>query len=148
MKTLVSLILLGTMLAFAPSVTAGGKKAPKNLCLEWESESIYHQLSIEQTGKIYDRDNRLKTYVITGIDQYGIITGSGYIPRGSTTLLATYGGMHNGDTLSTYQLQYNITTKSGTIDYRYDVPPGDAIITGTDRVYFKGCRQLEVPPAL
>jgi len=146
MRTVLPLLILASVLAVAPSAVAGGKTPPQDLCLEWESDSTYHQLSIQQNGRIYDKENRIKTYVITGIDQYGIVTGSGYVARGTTILLATYSGMHNGDALSAYQLQYNLTTKSGTIYYRYDTPPDTEPVTGSDRVYHKGCRQLSIPP--
>jgi hypothetical protein len=61
-------------------------------------------------------------------------------------LLATYNGMHNGDTIANYQLKYNLATKSGTIYYRYDNPPDNEPIIGRDTVYKIGCRQLRVPP--
>jgi hypothetical protein len=125
---------------------AAKKKPPKDICFEWESDSNYHQLAIERSGRIYDKDHKIKTYVITGIDQYGIITGSGYVARGTSILLASYSGMHNGDSISTYQLQYNLTTRSGTISYRYDDPPDNELNTGSDIVYYIGCRKLNIPP--
>jgi|GEM_PF-1657662 len=146
MKTILTVLIVGSMLAIAPSAIAAKKKPPKDLCLEWESNTQYHHLAIEQSGKIYDKNHSIKTYVITGADQYGAISGSGYMTRGTSTLLATYNGMHNGDTISNYQLKYNLKTKSGTIYYRYDVPPDNAPITGNDTVYNIGCRKLNIPP--
>jgi hypothetical protein len=146
MKTLLSLVIIGAIFVITPSAIAGSPKPPDRLCLEWESNSNYHHLSIDSSGKIYDKDNKIDTYVITGVDQYGIITGSGYIARGTRTLIATYSGMHSGDALSTYQLQYNLTTKSGTIYYRYDVPADNEPITGNDIVSNIGCQQLNIPP--
>lgn len=145
MKKLLSLVIIGAFFFITPSAIAGQRRAPSRLCLEWASNSNYHHLAIERSGRMYDKDHKIETYVITGIDQYGIITGSGYIARGTTNLIATYSGMHNGDALSTYQLKYNLTTKSGTIDYRYDVP-GDTLSTGRDIVSNIGCQQLNIPP--
>ena len=146
MKKILVGLTIATMLVIAPSAIAAQKKPPKDLCLEWESNSNYHHLAIEQSGKIYDKDHTMKTYVITGVDQNGTISGSGYIARGTSTLLATYNGMHNGDTLSNYQLKYNLTTKSGTIYYRYDAPPDNEPVTSRDTVYKIGCRKLNIPP--
>lgn len=146
MKTAVTVLIIGLLCAITSSAMAGQPKPPDTLCLEWENASYFHHLAIEQSGKIYDKDYRIKTYVISGIDQYGVIVGSGYIARGTSTLLATYSGMHNGDTVSNYELKYNLKTKSGTIDYRYATSTDTAIVTGNDTVYNKGCRSLDIPP--
>jgi len=146
MKTLLTLVMIGAFLVIAPSALAGRPKPPSRQCLEWGSNANYHHLSIDSSGKIYDKDNMIVTYVITGVDQNGVITGSGYIARGTRTLIATYSGMHSGNALSTYQLQYNLTTKTGTINYRYDVPPAQEPVTGSDIVYNIGCKSINLPP--
>jgi len=146
MKKIQALLTFVTILAIAPSILAGNNKPPDRLCLELESGSIYHHLSIDKGGKIYDKSHGIKTHVITGSDQYGTVTGSGYVARGTSILIATYNGMHSDDTLSNYQLKFNIKTKSGTIYYRFDDPAQSTPHTGSETVYKTGCQSLNLPP--
>jgi hypothetical protein len=137
--------MIMTMLALAPSAMAGQPRPPDYLCLEWQSDSSYHHLSFRQIGRIYDKNFRIKTYAITGRDQFGLISGSAYVERGSKTLVATYSGMHTGHIKTSYDLTYELNTEIGTIDYRYDNPPDNTITTGTDTVNRTKCKKLNIP---
>ncbi len=141
MKTLLSVIILGVMLAIAPSAIAAKSKPPGYLCFEWESDSQYHHLSFKQSGRIYDKDHRMKTYAVTGRDQYGLISGSAYMARGTRTILATYNGMHSGGTVSNYQLEFDLRTDTGIIYYHNENPSG----TGSENVIRVKCKSLNLP---
>lgn len=145
MKKILTAVTIAALLAIAPSSMAGQERPPAYLCLQWQSDSSYHHLSFTQCGRIYDKDFRIKTYVITGRDQFGLISGSAYVERGSKTLVATYGGMHTGHITTSYDLTYELNTEIGTIDYRYDNPPDNTLTTGTATVNRVKCKSLNIP---
>jgi hypothetical protein len=146
MKQLLPVVLLAVMLAIATSAMAGSKSKPPNtLCLEWKSVSHYHQLSFTAIGNIFDDKRKLRIYAVAGVDQYGIISGSGYVIPDTKILLATYSGMHSGDTVSNYELEYDLKAEEGTVYYRYDTPPNNALVTGSDSVYDTQCKELNLP---
>lgn len=144
MKKLSLIAVFGLMLAFAPSALAGKNKPPDYLCLEWETGSQYHHLSFKQVGRIYDKDHRMKTYVVTGRDQYGLIAGSSYIARGTKTILATYTGTHSGGIVSHYQMEFDMRTDTGIIYYQ-NIPPGGPSTSGSETVYRIKCKSLNIP---
>ena len=146
MKQLLSVVLIVVVLAMAPSAMAGNiTKAPDRICLEWTSVAHYHQLTLTSIGNIFNDKRRLRIYAVAGIDQYGIISGSAYIIPDTSILYATYSGMHRGDTISNYELKYDLKTEDGTIDYRYDTPPDNTLETGSDSVNYTKCKDLNLP---
>ena len=146
MKKILALLTIVSILAIAPYAIADRIKPTSPLCLEWASDTTYHHLSIKNSGKIYDRGYAIFTYAVTGSDQHGAISGSGYVVRGTPILLLTYSGMRSNNTISTYQLKYNIRTKSGTIYYRYDDPALSSPVIGSGTVEKIGCQSLDLPP--
>lgn len=146
MRKILTLLTIVSILAIAPYAHARRVKPPKRLCLEWAGEANYHHLSLDRGGKIYDRGYAIKTYTVTGSDQNGAITGSGYVARETPILIVNYTGMETDNTIATYRLKYNINTKSGTIYYRYDDPLLGSPVTGSDSVYKIGCQSVSLPP--
>lgn len=146
MKKILALLTVVSILTIAPYAFANRIKPTSPLCLEWSDGETYHHLSIKKDGKIYDKGYAIFTYAVTGSDQNGAITGSGYVVRETPILILTYSGMRSNNTISTYQLKYNIRTKSGTIYYRYDDPALSSPVTGSDTVEKTGCQSLDLPP--
>ena len=105
---------------------AGGPKAPKTLCLNLSSSAPNQRLAFKSAGTILAANGKVKTYIITGRDGYGVIDGSAHIIPGTSILQATYTGMHgqaNG-TRSTYELFYDLETAGGEIHIRTDFSNG------------------------
>jgi hypothetical protein len=123
MKKTLAAIALVAMVFIASSAMAAGVKVPKLLCMQWTAYSDIHQLSLKSIGTVRDGDTKVKTYIITGTDQYGLIHGTASISPGTTTLYATYCGMNqsgSGDAISNYELFFDLTSGSGTLNYRFD----------------------------
>ena len=85
---------------------------------------------------------KVTTYLITGRDNYGLLSGTGYVDPGTTTLKATYSGMYDGNTVSNYELVFNLESGSGTAYFRYDNPPNNTLNIGTDGVTSVDCTTL------
>lgn len=140
-KVLAGLAVL-TFICIASSAMAAGVKVPKTLCLDWASYDFNTQLTFKSTGTIYDQGAKVTAYAINGRDDYGLLSGTGYVDPGTTTLIATFSGMYDRNTVSNYELVFNLETGSGTVYFRYDNPPNNTLYIGTDGVTIADCTTL------
>jgi len=146
-KILIVLTVLVLFVSISPAM-AQKVKIPKLLCIELTSQGEIHQLAFKRVGRIMDKGATVTTYTITGCDQFTVISGSGYIIPGSTTLHATYNGQYelSGSThrLCSYELFFNLTTNSGEIRSRFDFEDGTRG-TLNSLVEIKNCSTVSIP---
>lgn len=124
MKKLLLGITVLSFVLFASSAMAAGPKVPKALCLDFTGYSDTQQLVIKSLGNLPSTGGNIKMYAITGnINWHGShpVAGNGYVVPGTTTFRATYSGLTDylNNTVVAYDLSFDLTTNSGTVNARY-----------------------------
>lgn len=155
MRKIMAVLTVAATLIITPLVLAAELKVPKLLCIDMDNYPDKHQLAIKPSGPIYDPIGNPKTYTIAGRDQYGVISGSGYVMPGTTIFYANYSGTHifphkglNSDGIpqnSTYHLVIDLTKKDGAglIDFTFQIPEyqGEEINTLSS---FSNCSLVDI----
>ncbi|MGD9579363.1 MAG: hypothetical protein AB7Y74_14090 [Syntrophorhabdus sp.] len=150
MKKLLLGIAILVFVAFASSVMAAAPKVPKNLCLDFDTYSDYQILLLKSVGNLPTLDGNLKMYTVTGFVSTPIdapVQGSAYVLPSGTTLHATYNG-HMGASQNSpisYELFFDLATKTGTIYYHYEAADGASAIHGTDTLTAADCKTRSMP---
>lgn len=123
MQKLLPLMAIAILFVITSSAQAGGVKVPKELCIVPSGPGARVQLlAFKAVGKLSDVNGKTKIYSVTGLDGYGVMSGSAIIDPDTSLLRATYSGQYglaSGATYS-YELDYDLETGSGTLYKRVD----------------------------
>jgi len=135
MRKIITCLTVALILAIAASALAGRIKMPKELCiLPAGPAARVQRLAFKAVGKLSDVNGKTTIYTVTGLDGYGIMSGSAIIDPDTSLLRATYSGQYglaSGSSFS-YELYYDLETGSGSLYKRVDPASGDASVGNLD----------------
>jgi hypothetical protein len=133
-------------------VAASGSKPPSSLCLDYAGFSDFQMLSIKSAGTLKTVDGTVKAYSVNGFSFNGDglpVSGSAYVLPGTTTLVASYTGLH--DAVSTfpsqqnsYTLVYDLATQSGAVNVLFNHSDASAFTQSGIPVTSTSCDGLQV----
>jgi len=148
MKKLFLGIAILSFIVFTTTAMAAAPKVPKNLCYTYSTGYYHHQLLLKPMGTVPTSNGNVKMYTIIGNDFSGgdnPIHGTGYVEPGTTIFHATLNwlGFTTTYLVASYELLYNLESKTGNLYYRYDRGNG-TIDTYTDTATTVDCKTLVI----
>jgi hypothetical protein len=140
-------VVLALCVAVPLRSLAASPKPPKNLCLDWDTFTDSNVLFVKAVGAVKTAPGKVKFFSISGSAFNGStfpVAGAGNLE--GNVFHATWQGTANSVGQCSFEVLYDLTAGTGTINYHYDDDAG-GVIEGTDTVTGVDCATLTIAGA-